>query len=136
MLCNVGVWNRRTQVASCPRANPASTANRDCSPLSSQLLLRFAKNCSQGGRVDADIAERNSSKASMTHLCHSMVSRFRDARGEVDDPTHVLQCAHSSRAVRILIKDCRFSQTGQYSSSLQRCFRHIVTVVNIHSSGS
>src|SRR6266487_2374264 len=99
MLCNVGVWDRRNQVASCPRASPASSASRDCSPLSSQLLLRFVKNSSQGGRAEATTAERNSSKAETTHFCHSRISGERGTRAGVGDPNHVLQRGHSSRAV-------------------------------------
>src|SRR5438876_12131182 len=119
MLSKRGVSDRFSQRANCPRASPASSANRDCSPLASQLLLRFVKNCSQGGRAEETLAERNSSKAWTTHLCHSMISGGRGTRAEVGDPNHVLQRGHSSRADCNRIKDCRLSQPGQYSYSWQ-----------------
>src|SRR5258708_13812931 len=99
MLSKIGVSDRFSQRANCPRASPASSANRDCSPLASQLLLRFVKNCSQGGRAEETIAERNSSKAWMPHLCPSLVSRESDPRPGVGDPSHVCQRLHSSTAV-------------------------------------
>src|SRR5438552_19215290 len=103
MLCNVGVWDRRNQVASCPRANPASSANRGCSPLPSQLPLRFVKNCSQGGRAEESMAQRNSSKAWTTHLCHSVVSGFRNTRAGVGGPNQDMQLVRWIDTVRNMI---------------------------------
>jgi len=43
-------------------------------------MLRFVKNCSQEGMLEEATAERNSSKACMTHLCHSITSDFGAAK--------------------------------------------------------
>src|SRR6266700_1269224 len=95
MLCNVGVWDRRNQVASCPRANPVSSANRDCSPFASQLRLIFVKNCSQKSVQEETMARLSSSNADMIHACHSIISGLGASR--VVAPNQVLQRVHWSR---------------------------------------
>src|SRR5690242_7782963 len=96
MLCNVGVQDRRNQVESCPGANPASSANCDCSPFASKPWLIFVKNCSQKSAPEETLVCLSSSNADMTHSCHSTVSGFGGAR--VGDPNQVLQRVHWSRA--------------------------------------
>src|SRR5260370_29814797 len=95
MLCNVGVWDRRNQVESCPRANPASSANRDCSPFASKLWLIFVKNCSQKSAPEETMVRLSSSNADMTHSCHSIVSRLGGSK--VVDPNQVSQRVHWPR---------------------------------------
>src|SRR5258707_11915864 len=95
MLSGIGVWDRCNQPISCSRPTPTILASLDCPPFTSQqLMLRFVKNCSQGGRREETTAQRNSSNAWITHLCHSITSAFGCSGEGADDPNHVLQRTH------------------------------------------